>query len=429
MNQRRGSRRAALVAATVLSVTTVLILGQGTGVSQTAGEGVWETAGSLSVPRYDHTATLLADGTVLAAGGRTVAPRPNASLASAEIFLTKDNVWVPAGSLNDARWRHTATLLPDGRVLVAGGFTAPTTTANAQPVLGSAELYDPATDTWTRTGSMHTRRALHVAQLLADGRVLVAGGRTCDQPPPTACNFTFRTDTAEIYDPATGTWTPAGRMKEARHTSAAVRLADGTVVVPAGFTEKGNGDTADIYDPATGRWSESRRLNVPRARQGAMVLADGSVLVAAGFQGGDTSEVYDPARRTWSFSGTMSLPTRFNFSYVVMPNGKALVAGGATFPPASRPTSAEVYDPATGSWSSAGAMSSEHGSSSSLANSDQAVVLSSNPWSLAYAPNVCGGNCGKVLVVGNSPTGATELYTPTCPAVVPDPPQQQKCVD
>jgi hypothetical protein len=147
-----------------------------------------------------------------------------------------------------------------------------------------------------------------------------------------------------------------------------------------------------------------------------MLLHDGTVLVAGGFGGGNTSEVFDPTTNTWSLTaGTMGLPQRFNFSYAVLPNGKALVAGGATFPPASRPLSAELYDPATQQWSSAGTMSSEHGSSSSLANSDPAIVLSSSPWKLEDHPKRCGDSCGKVLVAGNSPTGAAELYTPTCP--------------
>ena len=185
--------------------------------------------------------------------------------------------------MTDGRWSHTATKLANGKVLVAGGFTDPTTSANAQPVLTSAELYDPATGTWTPTGSMTTRRALHVAQLLPNGKVLVAGGRTCNGPPPPACNSTFTTNTAELYDPATGAWTPAASMNSNRTTTSAVLLGNGKVLVPAGFP--GGQATAEVYDPAANTWTPTGLLNIPRARQGAMLLPDGNALVAAGSTG------------------------------------------------------------------------------------------------------------------------------------------------
>lgn len=426
---RMATLRRAAVAVAALLVATLAPSGLGTSPAgaQPAGEGTWELTGSLSVPRYDHTTTLLLGGEVLAAGGRNVTPdEPVELLASAEVYDPHSERWRDTGSMQDARWSHTATLLPDGRVVVAGGFGEPYRAgSNSQPVLDTAELYDPRTGTWTPTGSMTTRRALHTAVLLADGRVLVAGGRTCDQPPPTACNFTFRSDTAEIYDPATGTWTPTGSLTIARHTTSSVLLPSGEVLVPAGFTSAGTGTTADRYDPSTGTWSETGPLNVRRARQGAMLLPDGTVLVASGFQGGDTAEVYDPVSDSWSLTGNMA-GNRFNFDFAVLPNGKALVAGGAV--PFEGPTLiAEVYDPATGQWSSAGEMNAEHGSGGSLSNSQQAVVLSSDPWTFEARPQACAPNCGKVLVVGDNPTGAVELYTPACPTAWPRPPQQLAC--
>ncbi|MDQ4131378.1 MAG: hypothetical protein M3133_10410, partial [Actinomycetota bacterium] len=207
---------AVLAAAAMLtSAPAFLAAGKGTVAAQEQVEGVWETTAPLSVPRYDHTTTLLANGKVLAAAGRTMPPAgagPVELLTSSELYDPHSEQWRATGSLNEPRWRHTATLLPDGRVLVAGGFGSPYTLtasgagSNAQPVLDTAEIYDPRTGTWSRTASMRTRRALHVATLLPSGKVLVAGGRTCNEPPPTACNFTFVTNTAEIYDPATGTW-------------------------------------------------------------------------------------------------------------------------------------------------------------------------------------------------------------------------------
>ena len=126
----------------------------------------WEYTGSLNTGRYLHTATLLADGRVLVAGGYTVA----LDLASAELYDPATGTWTVTGSLNTARYCHTATLLPDGKVLVAGGINW------YRLQLASAELYDPATGNWTDTGSLNTARCWHTATLLPDGRVLVAGG-------------------------------------------------------------------------------------------------------------------------------------------------------------------------------------------------------------------------------------------------------------
>jgi hypothetical protein len=368
-----------------------------------AVEGSWETTGSLNVPRLQPTSTLLADGRVLVAGGRNFAFTD--ALESAEVYSPLTETFALTGSMTDGRWSHTATRLANGKVLVAGGFTDPATSANAQPVLSSAELYDPATGTWSPTGAMSTRRALHVAQLLPDGRVLVAGGRTCNGPPPLACNSTFTTNTAEIYNPATGTWTPAASMNNNRTTTSAVLLQNGTVLVPAGFP--GGQNSAETYNPATATWTPTGNLNLNRARQGAMLLPDGTVLVAAGAIGGTpplTSETYDPATNTWTYAGNVAQP-RFNYFFAELPNGKVLIAGGAG-PGANPSTTAEVYDFATRTWSSAGTLPAAFGSSSSNGNSTRIVVLTGTPAQ-------CGDNCGKLLLVGDNPSGAAALYTPS----------------
>jgi hypothetical protein len=367
-----------------------------------AVEGSWETTGSLNVPRLQTTSTLLADGRVLVAGGRNFAFTD--ALESAELYSPLTETFTLTGSMTEGRWSHTATRLANGKVLVAGGFTDPSTSANAQPVLAGAELYDPATGTWSPTGSMSTRRALHVAQLLPDGRVLVAGGRTCNAPPPTACNSAFTTNTAEIYNPATGAWTPAASMNNNRTTTSAVLLQNGAVLVPAGFP--GGQNTAETYNPATNTWTPTGNLNLNRARQGAMLLPDGTALVAGGAIGGTpplTSETYNPATNTWTYAGNLAEP-RFNYFFTELPNGKVLIAGGAG--PTNPASTSEVYDPATRTWSSAGTLPNPHGSSSSNGNSTRMVVLTGTPAQ-------CGENCGKVLLVGDNPAGAAELYTPS----------------
>jgi len=398
------SHRAAVVVISMLFATLGLIAGQGPAL---ADGGSWRATGSLNVARLQTTSTLLPNGRVLVAGGRNFAFAQ--VVASAELYDPLTETFTLTGSMTDGRWSHTATLLPNGKVLVAGGFGAPTSSANAQPVLASAELYDPATGTWSPTGSMSTRRALHVAQLLPNGKVLVAGGRTCNGPPPAACNSAFTTNTAEIYDPATGMWAPTASMANNRTTTSAALLPNGNVLVPAGFP--GGQSTAEAYSSAAGAWSPTANLNVARARQGAMRLPDGGVLVAAGSTGASTltSETYNPTTNAWTLAGNVA-QTRFNYFFSELPNGNVLIAGGAGGATAS--TTAEVYDPSTRTWSSAGTLANPHGSSSSNGNSTRAVVLSANPATSSFDPRVCGANCGKVLVVGDNATGAADLYTP-----------------
>lgn len=405
MNRISMRRRAAVGWFSVVALLGV-VGAQGPALAA-AHEGSWAATGSLNVPRLNPTATLLDNGRALVAGGRNFTF--TAPLTSAELYDPLTGTFALTGPMAAGRWSHTATLLVNGKVLVTGGFTAPTTNLNAQPVLDAAELYDPATGTWSSTGSMSTRRALHVAQILPDGRVLVAGGRTCNAAPPTACNFTFTTNAAEIYDPPSGTWAPTGSMNSARHTTSAVLLRDGRALVPAGFP--GGQNTADTYDPATGTWTATGLLSVLRARQGAMLLPDGSALVAAGSTGQSTlrSETFDPATSTWALAGNVA-QTRFNYFFAELPNGKVLIAGGAGG--ATAMTTSEVLDPSTRTWADAGALPRAHGSGSSLANSTRAVVLSANPRTFTFDPQICGQHCGKVLVVGDNSAGAAELYTP-----------------
>ena len=339
--RRSTTWRTKLAALSAALVAVIVPVGLDDAGAQTGGEGYWRFTSPLSVPRFDHTTNLLTTGDVLVAGGRLVSPQPLTNLASAEVWDPQTDRWRPTGSMNQARWRHTATVLPNGKVLVAGGFANPIANTNAQPVHNSAELYDPVTGQFTPTGSMQTRRGLHVAQLLTNGKVLVAGGRTCDAPPA-SCDFTVRTNTAEIYDPATGQFTPTGSMNVPRHTTSAVLLHNGKVLVPAGFSAPDPHDTdntADLYDPSTGRWTLTGNLNVARARQGGMLLPDGRVVVGPGSrrtifgppffsQIQTTTEFYVPGTNSWVLAGNPILPGRFNFQFTTLPNGKALMAGG-----------------------------------------------------------------------------------------------------
>ncbi len=371
------------------------------------GEGAWTTTGAMTTRRWVHTATLLDDGRVLATGGRASQGGP--ALATAELYDPKSGTWSPTGSLSVDRFAHTATRLPDGRVLIAGGFSAGLTT-NDQPNLDTAEIYDPATGRFTPTAPMATRRALHLAILLPSGKVLVAGGRTCTGPPPVACNSTFTTTTSELFDPATGTWTPTGSLSVPHHTAGITLLRDGRALLPGGFPT-GTGDlVVEAYDPALGTWAVLEPLRVARARGGATLLPGGRVLVGPGFPNTDTAEVYDPASGQWDLPTRTPSLGRFNASFTALPNGTVLVAGGG-----SGGYSADIFDPATNEWRSAGVMPVAQGSSSSNSNSTQGIVLSSSTQRLAADPAVCGTNCGKVLLFGNTDDRASLLYTPESP--------------
>jgi N-acetylneuraminic acid mutarotase len=218
----------------------------------------------MKTGRYYHTATLLPDGRVLVAGGLGA----SGSLASAEIFDPGTGMWTETKNpLNAARYYHTATLLPDGRVLVSGGVGGG----------ASAELYNPGTDAWTGTSNpMNTPRSGHTATLLKNGAVLVAGGYYFD-------GTNHYLASAEIYTPGTGSWdyTPTP-MDVARNLHTAVLLGDGRVLVAGGWDNTNYHFNAQIFDPVSKTWANTDILRMGRSQHTATVLKDGKVLVAGG---------------------------------------------------------------------------------------------------------------------------------------------------
>jgi Galactose oxidase, central domain len=194
-----------------------------TGSDTALANWIWKVTGRLNTARYLHTATLLQNGMVLVAGGLND-PDQTAVFASAELYDPANRTWTATGSLNAARFSHTATLLQNGTVLVAGG-------ADALGFPASAELYDPASGTWTATGSLNTARTYHTATVLPDGTVLVEAGE--DR------NFTSSAS-VEVYELASGTWTATGSLHNARTFHTATLLQDGTVLVAGGFSTTNN---------------------------------------------------------------------------------------------------------------------------------------------------------------------------------------------
>jgi N-acetylneuraminic acid mutarotase len=290
--------------------------------------GQWTPTGSLNEGRYDHTATLLADGKVLVVGGQGGDQFRDFNVSSAELYDPSTRAWSFTGSLYQARFRHTATLLPNGKVLVAGGADF--------NYLNSAELYDPSTGRWADTVPLSVARFNHTATLLANGSVLVAGGY----------NGTYLSS-AELY--ANGTWRDTGSFGAgsfgdglARHT--ATLLPSGNVLVAGGEGYGGITYRELLYDPngngPVGSWSELYGLLAPRARHTATLLANGTVLLAGGVDSGgplNTAELYGTVRRTAKLN-----TARYGHTATLLPNGKILVAGG--FSKSTILNSTELYD-------------------------------------------------------------------------------------
>jgi N-acetylneuraminic acid mutarotase len=242
--------------------------------------GEWHETAPMNAARAWHSATLLADGTVLVTGGGgSTGPTV---LASAEIYDPVTATWTSVQPMADARMEHTATRLNDGTVLVAGGRRA-----NGASVPLAAR-YDPDSRTWSSAGRMITGRNGHVATSLGDGRVLVAGG----------ASEIGRLASAEVYDRSTNTWTSVGSMAEPRTMATATLLEDGTVLVVGGITGIGVSASAEVYQPGNGQWAATAPLLQARAGHTATLLPNGDVLVAGGDWRGEGSPeatfLYDP---------------------------------------------------------------------------------------------------------------------------------------
>ncbi|HEY6854066.1 MAG TPA: PKD domain-containing protein [Gemmatimonadales bacterium] len=334
--------------------------------------------GDMVAGRSDHIALRLLDGRVLVAGGRSDG---RTGLATAELYDPATGTWAATGSMTTGRFAHTAVLLADGRVLVVGGVPFNSSCADP-PTATSAELYNPATGTWTRTGNLAFGRASAVAVVLADGRVLVTGGGRCG----------VIRNQSEIFDPATGTWTTTGSMSVVRRSPAAVRLADGRVLVAGGtgafpFASL---TSAEIYDPASGAWTTTGAMHDPRvwtsddesAANFLMPLADGRIFTAGGLNrcsesGCDlaflaSAEIFDPASGSWSVTGAMATG-RYRHQLALLPTGQVLAAGGRSG--GAVLGSAEVFDPATGTFSGGGSLATARQDYPATALGDGRVLL------------------------------------------------------
>jgi hypothetical protein len=228
--------------------------------------------------------TILVDGRVLLTGGGLP------GIAETELYDPRSRAWTPGSPMKIARRLHTATLLRDGRVLITGGFVCCVVEGQtaSETSSASAELFDPSTGKFTSTGSMTVARALHQATLLPDGKVLISGGfevpHPADSPGPAR---------AEIYDPATGTFSPAGDLQVGRSLHSAISLTDGRVLVVGGLADlddRGAVALTELYDPATNAWTPGPSLQAAWRGATATLLGNGKVLVFGGENAGGFPE-------------------------------------------------------------------------------------------------------------------------------------------
>src|SRR5437879_12457384 len=297
--------------------------------------GTWAPMADLNQPRAEHTATLLANGTVLVAGGRDAAGQP---LAPAELYAPATGGYpLLASPLPAPVWGHTATRLDDGTVLIAGG-------QRGARYRRAAQLFDPASDTFAALTPMSTPRGRHTATLLRDGRVLLVGGT--DGVEPLA--------SLEIYDPTTRTFSPApSALAVARQDHTATLLPDGRVLVAGGSDFSGALESAELYDPTAGTVSPAGPLSVPRTLASGALLLDGTALVAGGqtttSEDLDTAEVYDAATNAFApLPASMGTARSGHLGVQLLDNGKVLISGGTSG--GQLVPSAEVYDPVTGAF-------------------------------------------------------------------------------
>ena len=320
-------------------IVTDLVLASGASrPCAAASAGTLAPTGSMHVPRAVHTATLLPDGRVLVAGGMQ---KNGVFEDTAELYDPASGRFESLPRLSSPRVGHSATLLSNGRVLIAGGSSGRHFEGGRWmgEVAATAELFDPATRTFRSAGSMTTPRAHQAAVRLADGQVLLAGGYN---------GVVDALGSAEIYDPASGVFRPTGTLRTGRVPELAVLLKDGRVLIPGGSDASGSVlASAEVFDPKSGRFAAAGDMISARRKHGGALLASGRVLVVGGSDARDwtgqkaEAEIYDPVANLFAPAAPMAL-RRFKLgsAVAVLADGRVLVAGGAAAP--------EVYDPSRG---------------------------------------------------------------------------------
>jgi len=342
----------------------------------------WFDGPTLLQPRTSSVAVVLVDGRIVVSGGMTLV----GMTSSTETFDPELKVWMPGPTMTVKRVGHTATVLPDGRILLVGGDTGNGATA-------SSEIMNLTSGASVPVPSMYFARTGHAAILLETGRVLVAGGTDW---------MSGVWKQAEVFDPATMKWSPAGSMAMPRLFPSVHLLSDGSVLVLGGDSE----GTSEKYDPLSNSWGEKAAMHSKRSKAGSALLGDGRVLVAGGLSG-DTpqrsAEVYDPEANSWSDAGNMSV-ARASFSLTMLRTGELLAAG--SYSKLGTTPSCDLFSPSNSTW----------------------FVSESMNWSRGAHGHIV-SSCGFVFVIGGL-SGSTVTATVEVYATVPvEPPQYCMPID
>ena len=370
-----------------------------------AQTGIWVRTGDMNAGRYYNTATLLATGKVLVAGGGGACSAGTCQqFSSAELYDPATKTWTFTSPMNHVRLAHTATLMQDGRVLVAGGSNI------TEGCLANAEIFDPTNQQWTETGAMSAPRCGHQAALITQGpnagMVMVFSGSTiCSSCEPV-------TTTAELYDPATGSWQLTGSLSVGRFVGGAVPpapvLANGNIMAFGGLTccPYTEVNEAEIYDVLAGEWTPTS-AKTTGAEERAVTLTNGNVLGAGGWtgidpynQGTPDTELFDASSQVWSRTGPMSID-RFFYTLTTLASGQVLAAGGCDggWEYCDLLQSAELYDPSSAAWFPTGSLNFARSSHFANLLPDGTLLVSGG-----YDPN------------SNQALSTAELYIPR-PAV------------
>jgi N-acetylneuraminic acid mutarotase len=280
-----------------------------------ADTGQWSPTGNMAQYRVAHTLVLLASGKVLAAGGFLD--------KSAEIWAASDGKWSPAKDLPLPTWGQSQASLPDGRVLLIGGMT--NKGYAEQGPLPDALIFNPKGKGWKKIAGLQYLVGNLSTTPLADGRVLVSGGR---ELRATGQYVFFKLGL--IFNPKTNKWKETGRMRSARSLHTLTLLADGRVLAAGGEDRKGFLKTTEIMDPKSGRWRKLAPMNERRRSHTATLLTNGRVLVTGGEnQRGSLSsaEIWDPKTKSWILAAPMK-KQRSCHTANLLPDGRVLIVGG-----------------------------------------------------------------------------------------------------
>jgi WD40 repeat protein len=312
----------------------------------------------MTVEHAAHTATLLPNGNVLIAGGFLEKGTSEIASASAEIFDPATNTFTPTGNMNEPRNGHTATLLPNGLVLIVGGW-------NLNGRSATAELYEPETGIFHYTGSLMAPRQGMAATLLENGQVLISGGDSARNTPQLV---------TEIFDPSTQKFSPSGELNAGRMGHSATLLNDSSVLLVGGASGEKVLASAEIYDPNTGEFTLANDANEVRYKHGAVLMQDGTVLVIGGSNQNDwtgkykSAEVYNPEPGIFTKVSDMNAE-RFKLTYsaLLLPDGNVLVSGGNRM--------IEIFDPQTQSFIQGGILDNDYYSSVSTLLENGSVLI------------------------------------------------------